>query len=96
LFERAKTATFPAPKALSSQEWLAVGRKAGDRSPYGVQHLQASATWDDEQVLDDLRAYVVNHLGDLDRVLIVEETGCLKKEKQSAGVQREYSAAAGR
>jgi SRSO17 transposase len=70
--------------------------QAGDRSPYGVQHLLGRAAWDADEVRDDLRAYVVDHLGDRDGVLIVDETGFLKKGEQSAGVQRQYSGTAGR
>lgn len=70
--------------------------QAGDGSPYGVQHLLGRASWDAEEVRDDLRAYVVDHLGDPDGVLIVDETGFLKKGEQSAGVQRQYSGTAGR
>jgi len=69
---------------------------AGDRSPYGVQHLLGRASWEADQVRDDLRAYVVDHLGDPDGVLIVDETGFLKKGEQSAGVQRQYSGTAGK
>ena len=70
--------------------------QAGDRSPYGVQHLLGRATWDADEVRDDLRAYVVEHLGDPEGVLVVDETGFLKKGEQSAGVQRQYSGTAGR
>ena len=70
--------------------------QAGDRSPYGVQHLLGRATWDADEVRDDLRAYVVEHLGDPEGVLMVDETGFLKKGEQSAGVQRQYSGTAGR
>src|SRR5215472_10787895 len=70
--------------------------QAGDPSPYGVQHLLGRATWDANEVRDDLRAYVVEHLGDPEGVLMVDETGFLKKGEQSAGVQRQYSGTAGR
>ena len=73
-----------------------LAEQAGDRSPYGVQHLLGRASWDAEQVRDELRVYVVDHLGDPDGVLIVDETGFLKKGAQSAGVQRQYSGTAGR
>jgi len=69
---------------------------AGEATPYGMQRLIASATWDADAVRDDLRAYVVEHLGDPDGVLIVDETGFLKKGDQSAGVHRQYSGTAGR
>jgi SRSO17 transposase len=69
---------------------------AGEATPYGMQRLIASATWNADAVRDDLRAYVVEHLGDPGGVLIVDETGFLKKGDKSAGVQRQYSGTAGR
>ena len=73
-----------------------LAEQAGDASPYGVQHLLGRATWDADEVQDDLRAYVVEHLGDPEGVLIIDETGFLKKGEQSVGVQRQYSGTAGR
>ena len=64
--------------------------------PYGMQHLLGRATGEAEEVRDDLRAYVVDHLGDADGVLIVDETGFLKKGEQSVGVQPQYSGHSGR
>ena len=69
---------------------------AGEATPYGMQRLIASAAWDADAIRDDLRAYVVEHLGDPGWVLIVDETGFLKKGDQSAGVARQYSGTAGR
>ena len=69
---------------------------AGEATPYGMQRLIASASWDADAVRDDLRAYVVAHLGDRAGVLIVDETGFLKKGDKSAGVHRQYSGTAGR
>jgi SRSO17 transposase len=69
---------------------------AGDEHPYGVQHLLGRADWDAGAVRDDLRAYVREHLADPEGVLIVDETGFLKKGTKSAGVQRQYSGTAGR
>src|SRR5215204_2348147 len=69
---------------------------AGARTPDGMQRLLASADWDADAVRDDLRAYVVEHLGDEEAVLVVDETGFLKKGTKSAGVQRQYSGTAGR
>jgi SRSO17 transposase len=68
---------------------------AGEARPYGMQRLIASAAWNADAVRDDLRAYVVEHLGASGGVLIVDETGFLKKGDQSAGVQRQYSGTAG-
>jgi SRSO17 transposase len=69
---------------------------AGDATPDRMQRLLNSARWDARQVRDDLRSYVVEHLGDPGGVLIVDETGFLKKGTRSAGVQRQYSGTAGR
>jgi SRSO17 transposase len=49
-----------------------------------------------ERFSDDLRAYVVEHLGDPQAVLSVDETGDLKKGTATAGVQRQYTGTAGR
>lgn len=69
---------------------------AGDARPDSVQDFLARMRWDADEVRDDLRAYVVEHLGDPDAVLVVDETGFLKKGKCSVGVQRQYSGTAGR
>ena len=68
---------------------------AGDRTPDGVQDFLARAHWEAERVRDDLRAYVVAHLGDAPAVLVLDETGFLKKGDKSCGVQRQYSGTAG-
>lgn len=65
-----------------------------ERDPHGVQRLLAEADWDEEAVRDELRRYVVEHLGEADGVLVVDETGFLKKGKKSAGVANQYSGAA--
>jgi len=69
---------------------------AGDSAPDRMQRLLTSARWDARAMRDDLRAYVVENLGHRDAVLIVDETGFLKKGTKSAGVQRQYSGTAGR
>jgi SRSO17 transposase len=68
----------------------------GERSPDGVQRLLRTARWDAEAVRDDLRAYVVEHLGDPAAVLVIDETGFLKKGTKSVGVARQDSGTAGR
>lgn len=68
----------------------------GETTPYGVQHLLGRAQWDAEAVRDDLRSYLVEHLGEPQAVLVVDETGFLKKGQHSAGVARQYSGTAGR
>ncbi len=69
---------------------------AGDATPDGVQRLLATYRWDADGVRDDLRDYVVEHLGDPGAVLVVDETGFLKQGSKSAGVQRQYSGTAGK
>src|SRR5215213_1015173 len=69
---------------------------AGDRTPDGVQDFLARMRWDADLVRDDLRAYVVQHLGDEHAVLVLDETGFVKKGAKSAGVHRQYSGTAGR
>ena len=73
-----------------------LAEQAGDATPYGVQRLLSTCRWDADLVRDDLAGYVVEHLGDADGVLVVDETGFLKKGNKSAGVQRQYSGTAGR
>jgi SRSO17 transposase len=73
-----------------------LAEQAGEATPDGMQHLLARADWDADEVRDDLRAYVVEHLGDEQAVLVVDETGFLKKGTKSVGVQRQYSGTAGR
>ena len=68
----------------------------GEAGPQGVQRLLNAADWDVDAVRDDLRTYVTQHLGDPAGVLIVDETGFLKKGRKSVGVQRQYSGTAGR
>jgi SRSO17 transposase len=68
----------------------------GEITPDGVQRLLNAARWNADHVRDDLRAYVIEHLGDPSAVLVVDETGFLKKGTQSVGVQRQYSGTAGR
>ena len=69
---------------------------AGDPTPDGMQAFLARVHWDADALRDDLRAYVVEHLGDDDAVLVLDETGFLKKGTKSAGVHRQYSGTAGR
>jgi SRSO17 transposase len=68
----------------------------GEPNAHGVQRLLAEADWDEEAVRDELRAYVMEHLGAEQGVVVVDETGFLKKGKKSAGVARQYSGTAGR
>jgi SRSO17 transposase len=73
-----------------------VAEYLGDDRPYAVQHLLGRADWDADDARDRLRDYVADELGDSGGVLVVDETGFLKKGTHSAGVQRQYSGTAGR
>src|SRR5919107_1138210 len=73
-----------------------LAEQLGERSPDGVQRLLRTARWDADAVRDDLRAYVVEHLGDPEAVVVIDETGFLKKGTKSVGVKRQYSGTAGR
>ena len=73
-----------------------LAEEAGDETPHGVQHLLGRADWDADEVRDDLRAYLSDHLLDPRGIFILDETGFLKKGTKSAGVGRQYSGTAGR
>ena len=100
----ARTATRQRARAYLQGLLSSVERKngwqlaeaSGNTTPYGVQHLLGRAVWDVDAVRDALRAYVVEHLGDPDGVLVLDETGFLKKGTHSVGVKRQYSGTAGR
>jgi SRSO17 transposase len=73
-----------------------LAEELGERGPRGVQRLLGDADWDEEAVRDDLQTYVIERLGEESAVLVVDETGFVKKGKKSAGVARQYSGTAGR
>jgi SRSO17 transposase len=81
---------------LASKNGWTLAEAAGDATPDGMQRLLNRAAWDAGGVRDDVRGYVVRHLGDAGGVLVVDETGFVKKGTRSAGVQRQYSGTAGR
>jgi SRSO17 transposase len=69
---------------------------AGNSTPYGLQHLLGRANWDADAVRDDLREYVLEHLAGDESVLVVDETGFIKKGDKSAGVKRQYTGTVGK
>lgn len=73
-----------------------LAEELGEHGPRGVQRLLGDAEWDEDAVRDDLRAYVTEHLAETDGMLVIDETGFIKKGKKSAGVARQYSGTAGR
>jgi SRSO17 transposase len=72
-----------------------LAEQAGEGRPWGMQHLLARAAWDTDAVTGELRDFVVEHLGD-EGILVVDETGDLKKGRHTVGVQRQYTGTAGR
>jgi SRSO17 transposase/transposase len=73
-----------------------LAEEIGDHDPQGVQRLLNAACWDADEVRDDLRDYVMTHLGDeITGILIVDETGFLKKGTKSCGVAPQYTGTAG-
>jgi len=81
---------------LERKNGWTLAERAGEVSPDGMQRLLRRADWDVDGVRDDVRAYVIEHLGEAGGVLIADETGFIKKGTRSAGVQRQYSGTAGR
>jgi SRSO17 transposase len=75
--------------------WL-MAEQSGAGRPYRMQSLLGRSQWDADQLRDEVRNYVAESLGDAAGVLIVDETGFLKKGDRSAGVARQYSGTAGR
>ena len=67
-----------------------------EANAHGVQRLLEEADWDEEAVRDEVRTYVIEQLGESGGILVVDETGFVKKGKKSAGVARQYSGTAGR
>lgn len=73
-----------------------LSEQAGQPVPDPMQRVLSSTDWDPDLVRDDLRSYVFSHLGDRDGILIVDETGFLKKGDRSAEVAHQYTGTAGR
>ncbi|GHC55921.1 hypothetical protein GCM10010349_23070 [Streptomyces flavofungini] len=83
-------ADLPRKNCWTIAEW------AGETTPDGMQDLLGRAKWDADQVRDDVCGYVVEHLHDDRAVLVVDETGDVKKGTGTVGVQRQYTGTAGR
>ena len=93
---RAKAFVYGLLADLPGKNCWTLAEHAGDASPDGMQHLLSRAVGDHDGVRDDVRAYVVEQLGDPEAVLVIDETGDLKKGSHSVGVQRQYTGTAGR
>jgi len=73
-----------------------IAEHAGEHGPRGMQRLLSAAVWDDTGMRDDLRGYVLEHFADPAAVLVVDETGDIKKGTATVGTQRQYTGTAGR
>lgn len=74
-----------------------MAEQMGEAAPHGVQRILNGSRWDADALRDDLREYVVENLGDRQSgVLILDETGFLKKGEKSVGVARQYTGTAGK
>jgi SRSO17 transposase len=81
---------------LERKNCWTIAEHRGDVAPDGLQHLLARAQWDADAVRDDLRDHVIEAFADPNAVLVVDQTGDVKKGDQSVGVQRQYTGTAGR
>ncbi|WP_369412198.1 transposase [Nocardia sputi] len=81
---------------LPNKDCWTLAEHAGDTSPDAMQHLLSAAGVDEDGLRDDLRDYVLEHLGSAGAVLVVDESGDLKKGTKTVGVQRQYTGTAGR
>jgi SRSO17 transposase len=81
---------------VSRKNGWQMAEELGEANAHGVQRLLEEADWDEEAVRDELRTYVIEQLGEPGGILVVDETGFVKKGKKSAGVARQYSGTAGR
>lgn len=67
-----------------------LAEEGGEATPYALQHLLDRARWDWDEVRDELRAYIRETLTEKSAVVVIDETGFLKKRDKSVGVQRQY------
>lgn len=81
---------------LERKNCWTIAEQRGDVTPYGLQHMLSRASWDEDGVAADVRDYVTTAFADADAVLVVDETGDLKKGVATVGVQRQYTGTAGR
>ena len=73
-----------------------VAEVCGEPTPYGFQYVLNRADWDADAARDELRTYVIQHLEDPNGVLVLDETGFVKKGRHSAGVARQYTGTVGK
>jgi SRSO17 transposase len=81
---------------LERKNCWTIAEERGDVTPHGLQHMLSRASWDEDAVAGDVRDYVTTAFADPDAVLVVDETGDVKKGAATVGVQRQYTGTAGR
>src|SRR6202171_1693358 len=81
---------------LERKNCWTIAEERGDVTPHGLQHMLSRASWDEDAVAGDVRDYVTTAFADPDAVLVVDETGDVKKAAATVGVQRQYTGTAGR
>jgi SRSO17 transposase len=81
---------------LERKNCWTIAEQRGDVTPYGLQNMLSRASWDHDGVATEVRDYVTTAFADPDAILVVDETGDLKKGAASVGVQRQYTGTAGR
>lgn len=80
---------------LQRKNGWSLAEHAREASPYGMQRVLVGSVWDADLVRDDLRQYVIEHLGDPQAVLVIDETSFPKRGDKSAGVQVQYCGTTG-
>jgi SRSO17 transposase len=94
--ERAKAYLRGLLSPIERKNGWQLAEEAGLPTPYAMQYLLNRAVWDSDELRDHLQAYVREMMIGADGMLVIDETGFLKKGKKSVGVQRQYSGTAGR
>jgi SRSO17 transposase len=94
--QRAQTYVQGLLSPIERKNGWQLAEEAGERTPYAMQYLLDRAVWDAENLRDVVREYVSAEIGQGDGMLVIDETGFLKKGTKSVGVQRQYSGTAGR
>jgi SRSO17 transposase len=72
-----------------------LAEQAGETRPDGMQRLLSNAVWDEDRVRDELRRYVLEHLGAKHAIAAIDETSFPKRGNKSAGVAQQYCGTTG-
>jgi SRSO17 transposase len=94
--KRLRRFVFAMMAGLPRVNCWSIAEYAGDACPRAMQRLLSAAAWDQEAVLGEVRDWVVEHLGEPDATLVIDETGDQKKGTATVGTQRQYSGTTGR